>query len=159
MCIFVTRPFKWGICDGVVVKLLVCGASGSGFNSLSPLYDFKDWLSPAFKLQCGLDLGTVQNTINSNITGKCNIEFCNIFIRENCNMTSKITEYCNIRKHYTTYFSKSEVEVKGHVCLPHLFQVINQEHFAPEASNIVRKPGFFFCSVAHFMADIRLCSQ
>ena len=39
---------KW--CSrGVMVKLLVCGARGPGFNSCSRYYNFRDWLSPAFK--------------------------------------------------------------------------------------------------------------
>ena len=33
--------------------------------------------------------------------------------------------------------SRSKVNVKGHVGLQHLVQQISQEHFAPEASNLV----------------------
>ena len=38
-----------GSSGGVVVKLLACGARGPGFDSRSCHYDFRDWLSPAFK--------------------------------------------------------------------------------------------------------------
>ena len=34
---------------GEVVKLLVCGARGPGFDSRSRRYDFRNWLSPATK--------------------------------------------------------------------------------------------------------------
>ena len=33
--------------------------------------------------------------------------------------------------------SRSKVKVKGHASLIHLVQLINQERFAPEASNLV----------------------
>ena len=33
--------------------------------------------------------------------------------------------------------SRLKVKVKGHVSLPNLVQWITQEHFAPEASNVV----------------------
>ena len=33
--------------------------------------------------------------------------------------------------------SRSKVKVKGHVSLPNLVQLITQERFAPEASNLV----------------------
>ena len=36
----------WSI-SGVVLKLLACKARGPWLDSRSPLYDFRDWLSPA----------------------------------------------------------------------------------------------------------------
>ena len=33
--------------------------------------------------------------------------------------------------------NRSNVKVKGHVSLPHIVQLITQEHFALEASNLV----------------------
>ena len=42
-----------GSSGGVVVKLLACGARGSGFNSRSCRYNFRDWLSPASKSRYG----------------------------------------------------------------------------------------------------------
>ena len=41
---------------GVVVKLLACGARGLGFDSRSRRYDFRDWLSPAFKSRYGWNI-------------------------------------------------------------------------------------------------------
>ena len=35
--------------SGEVVKRLACGVKGSGFDSWSRRYDFRDWLSPASK--------------------------------------------------------------------------------------------------------------
>ena len=35
------------------------------------------------------------------------------------------------------HVSRSKVKVKGHVSLLHLVQLITQERFAPEASNLV----------------------
>ena len=42
-----------GISGGVVVKLLACGARGTGFDSRTLRYNFRDWLSPASKVRCG----------------------------------------------------------------------------------------------------------
>ena len=38
----------------VVVNLLACGAGGTGFDSRSRRYDFRDWLSHASKSWYGL---------------------------------------------------------------------------------------------------------
>ena len=46
----------WGSSGGVVVKFLACGARGPGLDSRSRLYDFRDWLSPAFKSRYGWNI-------------------------------------------------------------------------------------------------------
>ena len=40
----------------VLVKLLACGARGTGFDSRYRRYDFTDWLSHASKLRYGLKI-------------------------------------------------------------------------------------------------------
>ena len=44
-----------GSSDGVVAKLLACGARGSWYNSRSCCYGFRDWVSPASKLRYRYD--------------------------------------------------------------------------------------------------------
>ena len=50
--IHVLSLLMW-ISNGVVVKLLACGARGPGFDSRSRRYDFRDLLSPASKSRYG----------------------------------------------------------------------------------------------------------
>ena len=40
----------------VVVNLLACGARGTGLDSQSRCYDFRDWLSRASKSRYGLKI-------------------------------------------------------------------------------------------------------
>ena len=47
---------------GGVVKILACRAQGPGFDSRSRHFDFRDWVSPASKLQC--DGKIVKATLN-----------------------------------------------------------------------------------------------
>ena len=63
-----------GSSGGVVVKLLACGAIGPGFNSLSPRYNFRDWLSPTSKSQYGWNIAKVRLILKTNQpTWKCYI--------------------------------------------------------------------------------------